>query len=54
MPVEADALGLDIPERGHEDLDLGVVVCEPGRVQVGLFREVAVLTRAVDGDLLSV
>ena len=53
MPVEGVAVGLDVPERGHEDRDLGVVVCEPNRVRVGLFREVAVLTRVVDGDRLS-
>ena len=53
LPVEGDAVGLDVPERGHEDRDLDVVVCEPDRVRVGLFRVVFVLTRVVDGDRLS-
>ena len=49
MPVEGIAMGLDVPERGREDRDLGDVVCEPDRVRAGLLREVAVLTRVVDG-----
>ena len=55
VPVEGDAVGQDVPEGGHEDRDLVVVdvVCESDRVRVGLFREVAVLTRVVDGDRLS-
>ena len=32
LPVEGDFVGLDVPERGHEDRDLDVVVCEPERV----------------------
>ena len=52
LPVEGDAVGLDVPERGHEDRDPDVVVCEPDRVRVGLFRVVFVLTRVVDGDRL--
>ena len=55
MPVEGVAVGLDVPERGHdsEDRDLDVVVCEPDRVRVGLLRAVFVLTRMVDGGRLS-
>ena len=33
LPVEGGAVGLDVPERGHEDRDLAVVVCEPDRAQ---------------------
>ena len=53
MPVERDAVGLDVPERGREDRDLDVVVYEPDRMRVGLFRVLFVLTRVVDGDRLS-
>ena len=41
-------MDLDVPERDHEDRDLDVVVCEPDRVRVGLFRVMFVLTRVVD------
>ena len=50
LPVEGGAVGLDVPKRGHEARDLGVVVCEPDRVRGGPFRVVAVLTRVVDRD----
>jgi len=53
LPIEGGAVGLDVPERGHEDRDLDVVVCEPDRVRVGLFRVVFVLTRVVGGGRLS-
>ena len=33
LPVEGGAAGLDVPERGHEDRDLGVVVCEPDHLR---------------------
>ena len=49
LPVEGDAVGPDVPKRGHEDRDLDVVVCEPDRVRVGTFREVAVLTSRLGG-----
>ena len=46
-------MDLDVPERGHEDRDLGVVVCESDRVRGRPRPEVAVLTRVVDGDRMS-
>ena len=53
LPIEGGAMGLDVPERGREDRDLDVVVCEPDRVRVSLFRVVFALTRLVDGDRMS-
>ena len=50
LPVEGDAV--DVPERGHEDRDTGVVVCEPDRVRKGLAREGTVFTRVADEDRL--
>ena len=33
LPIEGGGLNAGVPERGREDRDLGVVICEPDRVR---------------------